>query len=259
MCHETCPHPISGGTHLQDQDLTIQLGSGESLPLYLVLPEKTPAPTVLVIHDVYGAGPFYQDLALRLARAGFIAALPDLYFRQGPLPERTIDAARARSAHVMQHETLSDISSVLTWLRDHGSSTGKIGTVGMCWGGSMVMLAASRAPRPDASVAYYGFPVRERTENNQILALDDDEVANVSSPMLAFWGDQDHGVGMENVAAYDNALAEHKKPHEFTVYPGIGHGFLTFDPEAAALDQSRDAWERTLVFLSEHLERPVTE
>lgn len=259
MCHETCPHPISGGTHLQDQNLTIQVESGESLPLFLVLPERTPAPAVLIIHDIYGPGPFYQDLALRLAEAGFIAALPDLYFRQGPLPERTKDAARERSASVIQHDAITDVSAALTWLRDHGSSTGHIGTVGMCWGGSMVMLAASRSPVPDASVAFYGFPVRERTENNPVIALDEEEAAKIGSPMLAFWGDQDHGVGMNNVAAYDNMLSAHQKPHDFTVYPGIGHGFLTFDPEAAAYQHSQEAWNRTLGFLKEQLGRSVTE
>lgn len=257
MCHESCPHPISGGRHLQDQNLTIQLDNGESLPLFLVLPEKTPAPAVLIVHDVFGAGAFYQDLSLRLAEAGFIAALPDLYFRHGPLPEHTIDAARERSASVPQYEAFSDMRSVLTWLRDHGSSTGKIGIVGMCWGGSMAMLASSRSPRPDACVAFYGFPVRERTENAPVVAMDEEEIGKVSSPVLGLWGDQDRAVGMDNVAAYDNALTARQKLHEFIVYPGIGHGFLTFDPNAEAYEHSRDAWTRTLAFLNEHLGGPA--
>lgn len=255
MCHETCPHPISGGDHLQESHITIAVGD-EQLPMFVVHPDATPAPAVMIVHDIYGPGEFYQDLARRLADAGYIVALPNFYFREGAIAGRDMDAARARGARVVQANTFADMAATLTWLKDHEQGTGKIGTIGMCWGGSMVMLQAARDPRPDASIPFYGFPVRPRTENNPILALDDGEIANVDSPMLAFWGDQDHGVGMDNVAAYDDKLTSQGKTHEFVIYPGIGHGFLTFDPEADAYDASQDAWTQTLAFLSEHLGAP---
>jgi carboxymethylenebutenolidase len=253
MCHETCPHPVSGGASLQEQDLTLPLDGGESLPLFLVLPEQTPAPAVLILHDIHGANAFYHDLARRLAGAGFVAALPDLFFRQGPPRDDSREAARERGADLVQTKTLDDISTSLYWLRDHGSTTGRVGTIGFCMGGSLVMLAASREPVPAASVAYYGFPVRQRTPNNAILALDEAEVANVASPLLGFWGDQDRAVGMDNVAAYDDKLNQYHKPHEFVIYPGLGHGFLTFDPDAEAFAASRASWDRTLAFFGEHL------
>lgn len=255
MCHETCPHPISGGDHLQESHITIAVGD-EQLPVFVVAPEETPAPGVMIVHDIYGPGEFYQDLARRLADAGYRVALPDFYFRQGPIEGRDMDAARARGAKVVQANTFADMAATLTWLKDHEDGTGKIGTVGMCWGGSMVMLQAARAPRPDATVPFYGFPVRPRTNNNPILAMDDEEVAKVDSPILAFWGDQDHGVGMDNVAAYDDKLTAQGKTHEFVIYPGIGHGFLTFDPAANAYAASQDAWKQTLAFLAEHLGAP---
>ena len=256
MCHETCPHLISGGDHLQQSNITIAVGD-EQLPVFVVAPGSTPAPGVMIIHDIFGPGDFYQDLARRLADAGYHAALPDFFFRQGPIEGRDMDAARARGAKVVQAHTFADMAATLTWLKDHEQGTGKIGTIGMCWGGSMVMLQAARQPRPDASIPFYGFPIRPRTENNPILALDDEEAANVDSPMLAFWGDQDHGVGMDNVAAYDDKLTAQEKAHEFVIYPGIGHGFLTFDPGAAAYEPSQDAWTRTLAFLAEHLGAPA--
>jgi carboxymethylenebutenolidase len=255
MCHETCPHPISGGDHLQESRITLAVGD-EQLPVFVVEPEGTPAPGVMIIHDIYGPNEFYQDLARRLAGAGYLVALPDFFFRQGSIPGRDMDAARARGAKVVQAHTFSDMAVTLTWLKDHEGGTGKTGTIGMCWGGSMVMLQAARNPRPDASIPFYGFPIRPRTENNPILAMDDEEVAKVDSPMLAFWGDEDHGVGMDNVAAYDDKLNAHGKQHEFVIYPDIGHGFLTFDPEAAAYAPSQDAWQRTLAFLGEHLAAP---
>jgi len=254
MCHDTCPHPVSGGAARQEQELALPLSARESLPIFLVLPERTPAPAVLILHDINGPNAFYQDLARRLADAGFVAALPDLFFRLDPPADDSREAIRERSAQLSQAQTLGDIQAALFWLRDHNEhTTGGVGTIGFCMGGSLVMLAASREPVPSASVAYYGFPVRQRTPNNPALAIDEDEVANIASPLLGFWGDQDRPVGMDNVAAYDDKLKTYHKPHEFHVYPGLGHGFLTFDPAATAFEASQRSWERTLAFLDEHL------
>lgn len=252
MCHDTCPHPVSGGSQLQEQHHTLPVEGG-SLPLIVVLPEQTPAPAVLVMHDINGANAFYQDLTRRLAGTGYMAALPDLYFRQGALENPTREEVRERASQVVQEDALADIRTTLTWLRDHGASTGRIGTIGMCWGGSMVMLAASREPVPDASVSFYGFPVRDRTPNNPVLPIDEEEVVGIASPLLGFWGEEDSAVGMNNVAAYDYKMQQYSKPHEFLRYPDVGHGFLTFDPESEAYVASQDAWERTLDFLGQHL------
>ncbi|HWV24071.1 MAG TPA: dienelactone hydrolase family protein [Thermomicrobiales bacterium] len=252
MCHDDCPFPISGGAHLHEQDLTLSSGD-ESLPVFVVEPERLPAPAVMIIHDIHGPNDFYHDVARRLADAGFIAALPDFFFRQGPVPAGDTQAARERGTRVDQAKTFGDIEATLLWLRDHEHGNGRIGTIGMCWGGSMVMLASSRNPTLQAAIPFYGFPVRERTPNFPILPIDEDEVAGVQAPMLGFWGDQDAGVGMDNLNAYDQKLDTYDKPHEFVVYPGLGHAFLTFDPTSDAFAQSQDAWQKTLTFLGANL------
>ena len=254
MCHDSCPHPIAGGAPLQEEHLTLPLDSGESLPLLLVLPRHTPAPAVLVLHDIHGPNDFYRDIARRLADAGFVAALPDLFFRQGPPADDSRAAVRARAAELSHPKALADIATALYWLRHHGACTGRLGTVGFCLGGTLVMLAASREPVPHASVAFYGFPARQRTPNAPDLPIDEDEASNIASPLLGIWGDRDTAVGMERVAAYDDLLTRYRKPHEFVIYPGLGHGFLTFTPHDTAFAASREAWERALAFLREHLD-----
>jgi carboxymethylenebutenolidase len=258
MCHEICLHPISGGAPTNEQAVTIDhvagFGDGQlSIPAFLVTPERTPAPSVLVLHDIHGPNDFYRDLTRRLAAAGYTALLPDLFHRLEPLAEPTREAARARGAQLDQMQTLTDIHAALIWLGEHGASTGVIGTVGFCMGGTLVMLAAARDPLPAASVAFYGFPVRERTPIATKRPIDDDEVAGVESPLLLFWGDGDQGVGMDNVAAYRDALARYGKAAETVIYPDLGHGFLTFDPDSPAYTASKDAWERTLAFFTSRL------
>lgn len=258
MCHETCPHPIRGGAPVEERELTIDhVGGFEDdqlgVPAFLAAPERTPAPAVLVIHDIHGANDFYRDLARRLAAEGYVALLPELFHRLGPLAEPTRDAARARGAQLDQAQALCDIHAALIWLGEHEATTGQVGVIGFCMGGTLTMLAAARPPLPAASVAFYGFPVRERTAIQTKLPIDEDEVAGVESPLLLFWGDQDSGVGMDNVARYREALDRYDRQAETVIYPGIGHGFLTFDPDAPAYEPSRDAWQRTLAFLRARL------
>lgn len=252
MCHDTCPHPVSGGAAIAERNEPIPLQSGD-IPAFIAAPDALPAPAVLLIHDINGPNAFYQDVARRLAGLGYLTALPDFFFRQGPPSDDTREAKRARMDEMTQSDTLADIRSVVHWLRDHEASTRKVGTIGFCMGGTLVMLAAARQPVPEATLAFYGFPRRDRTPLAPILPSDEDEVGTLASPMLAFWGDGDAGVGMDNVRAYDELLQRYDKPHEFHVYPGVGHGFLTFDPDATAFAASEDAWRRTTRFLGERL------
>jgi len=257
MCHDNRPRPISGGEAIDEQTVEIPLSPG-TLPAIITLPEGQPAPAVLLIHDINGVNDFYRDVARRLALAGYIVALPDFFFRQGPLADDSHETRTARMQAMEQSTTLMDIESALIWLRRHERSTGQVGSIGFCMGGTLVMLAASRDPAPAATVAYYGFPQRERTPMAPLLPSDEDEAANLQSPLLAFWGTEDSGVGMDNVDRYEAQLERYGKDVEFVRYPGIGHGFLTFDPNAPSSSQSEDSWDRVLRFLDERLVRSVT-
>jgi carboxymethylenebutenolidase len=256
MCHDHCPRPVSGGDAIDEQEVAIPLMPG-SLPAFLAVPDQRPAPAVLVIHDIHGPNDFYHDLARRLALAGYVALLPDFFHRLPPAADDTPDARRARGRAMPQASALTDIESALIWLRNLEAGTGRTGTIGFCMGGTLVYLAAAREPVPDASVAFYGFPFRERTPLAPILPGDEGEVATIQSPLLAFWGTEDAGVGMDNVDRYEGLLKHYRKEHEIVRYEGVGHGFLTFEENTPASAASRDAWDRTLAFLGKRL-RPGT-
>jgi carboxymethylenebutenolidase len=248
MCHASRPWPVSGGTGIVEEKIDLQ-GMGASLPSLLAGPESGPSPAVLIVHDIYGANEFYRDLARRLAGAGFLALLPDFFVRHGPLPEQTREAAMSRAKGLDQGLVLADIERALEWLGKTEHGTGKIGLVGFCMGGTLALLAAGRQPLPDSIVAYYGFPAGRAGWPYRPL----DTVEGLTSPVLAFWGDQDHGVGMDNVAAYQAAVEEAGKPVETVIYPGLPHGFLTFDPNSPHYAHAQDSWNRTLEFFTERL------
>ena len=249
MCHDDCPFPVQGGAPIGESDIEIELIDGGSLPVFLTVPEGEVRGAVLLMHDIHGPNAFYHDLARRLAHEGYLTALPDLFHRIPVEPDSSPDAQRARGRLMEQAPALLDLETLAFWLKRHESSNGKLGTLGFCMGGTLVLLLASREPIAEAAICYYGFPMRERTPLQPILPSDAGEVANLQSPILGFWGDQDHGVGPANVDAYSDQLMAAAKSHDFITYTGIGHGFLTFDPSATAYEEAADSWVRTLDFL----------
>ncbi len=214
------------------------------MPALLAEPEAEPRGAVLVINDVFGRVPFYENLARRLAVAGFVALDPEYFFRQGPLAEQTREAALARRSHLDHAEALADLSAALDWLRAQTGSS-RLGTIGFCMGGTFGLQLAAR--RDDlASVCFYGFPGQMSAEERD----------RVNGPLAGFWGDQDAGVGMDNVEALRRSLDERGVEHQFTIYPGLGHGFMKasgLEPGGEGYDQACEAWTRTLDFYRKHL------
>jgi carboxymethylenebutenolidase len=203
----------------------------------------------VIVHDIWGANDFYRDLARRLAGEGFAVLLPDLFFRQGPLPEQTREQAFTRRAKMDQQLAVDDLAAAVTWLSTHDACSGAVGLVGFCMGGTFVFLAAARDLDLSAVVAYYGFPAG--TEGWPLKPLD--EADRVRLPLLAFWGDQDAGVGMDNVQRYDDALTGAGAEHEFVIYPGLPHGFLTFDGGSPHFAEAQDSYRRMVAFFRSQL------
>ena len=244
MCHPEVPE----GTmppNVRTEELTIAVDGG-SMPTLVAFPERARAPAVLVINDVFGRSPFYEHTARRLAQAGFVAATPEFFFREGPLPEPTREAAMARAKRLDFSRTVDDLSAAIDWLRTRPETNGAVGTIGFCMGGTFVLLLAARRRDIAASVCYYGFPADARTSARPI-----DLAAKMKGPILGHWGDQDAGAGMDNVKQLDVALDAAGVEHEFHVYPGLGHGFLKASLDAEGAPEYRQAcasWTRTIAF-----------
>jgi carboxymethylenebutenolidase len=249
VCHPEVPP----GTPIPDvkvKDATIAVEDG-AMPALLALPERIPAPGVLIINDVFGRSPFYDQLARRLAQAGYVAMTPEYFFREGALPEPTREAAGARAKRLDFKRWGRDMSAAVDWLRGQPEVDGTIGTIGFCMGGTQTLLLAARRDDLAATVSYYGFPADQRTDPSPI-----DVAPKMHGPILGQWGDQDAGVGMENVEKLRAALDSAGVDHEFHIYPGLGHGFLKAsleDAKTPGYEQACASWGRTLEFYRRHL------
>jgi carboxymethylenebutenolidase len=199
--------------------------------------EKRPA--VLVIHENRGLNPHIEDIARRLALAGFLAFAPDMLSPFGGTPTNE-DKAREIFAHLNLDETARQTAAAVPFLERHAQSTGKVGAVGFCWGGGMVNRIAVLAPDLKAAVAYYGLQVPAS------------EVPAIRAPLLLHYAGLDQRVDA-GIQAYKAALKANHKRYAIYIYPNVNHAFNNdtssrYDKAAAEL-----AWSRTIAFLKANL------
>ncbi|HEY7967199.1 MAG TPA: dienelactone hydrolase family protein [Solirubrobacteraceae bacterium] len=257
MCHPDLPAgriALLAATDL----LAVELPTGELMPLEVVAAEPAsetaPAgdspPSVVLIADIFGPSDFYRDLCARLSARGLRAVMPDFFFRQGPLEERTFEHALERRGRLDESGTLEDLRAAVAWAR---GDSARVGVLGFCMGGTFALDLAALEPNL-AVVAYYGFPVPQPTiaaPPPAPLGL----TAQMSGSILALWGDEDSSVGMDNVAAFVEAMRDSPAEFDHRVYHGLGHAFLAQadlgDPDAE--DDPSGSWRLAVEHLARHL------
>lgn len=258
MCHPEVP----AGTippDVETHEIAIPLPTGERMPGLLALPESTaPSPAVLVMCDIFGRGSFYENLAQRLAQAGFVAYTPEQFFREGPLSEQTLDAARARRERFDEKQNHEDYKTTINWLKARPEvAGGPVGAVGFCMGGTSVLQMSALWPEGMAAgVCYYGFPASSAPGMPSPIDL----AGRMRSPVLGVWGDQDEGVGMHNVETLRQKLQTAEADFNFKVYPGLGHGFLKSfleDESEPGYHEACESWTMALDFLRHNLRVPA--
>jgi carboxymethylenebutenolidase len=252
MCHPEVP-PGQPEPSVSTREVSIETGA-EQMPALRADPDGASGAPVLVVSDIFGRSPFYENLAGRLAKAGFTALLPDFFFRQGPLAERTREAALERRTRLDENQTQEDLLRAIDWL-ERETGAGRVGTIGFCMGGTQVLDLTTR--RDDlATVCFYGFPARLPNARPESAPAPMEVADRITGPIIGFWGDQDEGVGMANVERLAEALGERGVDFQHTIYPGLGHGFMSasgLETGNPGYDAACEAWTRSLGFFREHL------
>ena len=201
--------------------------------------EKGKLPAVLVIHENRGLNPHIEDIARRLALAGFMAFAPDALTPLGGYPGDE-DKARELFAKLDQAKAREDFVAAVGFLAQRPDGNGRVGAVGFCWGGGMVNTLATRLPSLGAAVAFYG------------MAPDLAAVPQIKAPLQLHYAEHDDRINA-SAPAYEAALQTHHAKYEVFRYPGTQHGFNNdttprFDKAAAG-----QAWQRTVGFFQKHL------
>jgi carboxymethylenebutenolidase len=194
---------------------------------------------VLVIHENRGLNAHIEDVARRLALAGFVALAPDLLSAAGGTPTDE-DKARDMIQKLDRPTALADAVAGVAWLRQQPGAP-KVGAVGFCWGGGMVNQLAVADPTLDAAVAYYGA---------QPEAAD---AAKIKAPLLLHYAGLDERIDA-GIPAYRAALDKAGVSYEVYIYEGANHAFNN-DTSPARYDAkvAKLAWDRTIAFFTAKL------
>jgi carboxymethylenebutenolidase len=252
MCHPEVP-PGQPTPEVLREETQVPLPGGGAMPALLTRPGAGQGPAILVVHDMFGRSRFYESLAARLSSAGFVVLLPDFFFRQGPLAERSLELAFARRGKLDEVTTLTDLGAAVDLLKAQPGA--RLGTVGFCMGGTLALdLAAMRDDL--VTVCYYGYPAGEKHGKAKSAPSPIDQVDHIKGPILGFWGDQDPGVNMADVVNFATQAARRGIQFEYTIYPGLGHAFMAqsgLNPDHPAYQMACESWTRALGFFHEHL------
>ncbi|QND47535.1 dienelactone hydrolase family protein [Rhizobium lusitanum] len=208
---------------------------------YFVRPAaaKGKVPAVVVVHENRGLNPYIEDVARRVAKAGFIALAPDGLTSVGGYPGND-EKGRELQQQVDPQKLMNDFFAAIELLMKHEATTGKVGITGFCYGGGVSNAAAVAYPELAAAVPFYGRQPRA------------EEVSRIKAPLLLHYAGLDKGIN-EGWPAYEAALKASNKVYEAHIYPDVNHGFHNdstprYDEAAAKL-----AWDRTIGWFKRYL------
>jgi carboxymethylenebutenolidase len=194
---------------------------------------------VIVVHENRGLNPHTEDVARRIALAGFVSIAPDMLTPFGGYPG-TDDRGREMQSKRDRNEMLEDFIAAYDYLKKNNDCNGKIGVVGFCFGGWISNMMAVRVPDLAAAVPFYG---------GQPAAED---VPKIKAPLLLHYGELDTRVN-EGWPAYEKALKENNKEYTAHMYANANHGFFNDTTPRYDKAHAELAWQRTVDFFKEKL------
>jgi carboxymethylenebutenolidase len=225
--------------------ITFTRPDGKDIQGYLAEPRVAAgAPAVVIIQEWWGVNAQIRGVAERLALAGFVALVPDLYRGQS-----TVEAEEAR--HLMTaldfaDAAAQDVRGAVQFLKGRA---GKVGVTGFCMGGALTVLSLCMIPELDAGVIWYGCPPLEYVDAGRLKA-----------PVLGHWATQDEFFPIAMVDQLEGKLRDagvrfdfhrYLAHHGFANETALGPGRLPqtqFDPVWA-----QQAWDRTFAFFGRWL------
>lgn len=220
----------------------VVISDGErKMKAYVSAPAAKKAPAIVIAQEIFGVNSALKKAADFFAKNGFLAIVPDLFWR---IEEGTdlgySDADRQKAMGLMAkfdvNQGVQDLAETLKVAQTMEQCNGKVAVVGFCLGGTLAYLTATRST-PDMAVSYYGTAIHKHLG----------EASNLERPMLLHFGANDNFVPKEAVDEIAKTIASSATVH---VYPGVGHAFCNEDRQGIFnAEQAAVANRRTVDFL----------
>jgi carboxymethylenebutenolidase len=215
------------------ETIAIPGAGGGTFDAHLVLPERRPAPAIIVVSSIYGVTVGLKHTMDRYAARGFIAIAPDFFWRTqpGPLEDGIRERAEMRVRNYDIEDGVDDMRRTRDALAGRPEWNGKFAVLGFCFGGRHAFLGLTRLGA-DAAAAFHGANIHRHL----------DEAASVTKPFSFHFAEIDPLVPLDQIELIRTALRG--KSGEIAVYDGVYHGFAReesprYDARAAQLSEER--------------------
>lgn len=227
------------------QYANVQLTAVDGTPLYAYLAQPAGEgsyPAVLLLHEWWGLNDDIVSKADALAAEGYVVLAPDAW--RG-ISTRSIPHALWLVSTQPQARIATDLDVAFDYLADQDNvDSGRIASLGFCFGGSQSLQLGLRQPELAATVLFYGQ-----------LVTDPAELANLrdADPVLGIFAEADFSIPVEDVHQFEQTLTELGIENQVSIYPGVNHGFANQEQAITSPGPAADAWQETLEFLETHL------
>jgi carboxymethylenebutenolidase len=252
MCtdHDSHPpiDPISGAA-IDASSITLKGKDGAAFRGYLAKPEQGTGAGILILPDVRGLHPFFEELALRFAERGIVALAIDYFARTADTDDRGPGFDYMPHVEKTRWENLSgDIKAGVGHLRSLEPAPRSVFATGFCMGGRLASMSSTLGLGLAGVIPFYGWPVGPGRGGTPAPA---EHADRIECDVLAIYGGADEGIPESARKAFDKALDKARVKHETVVYPKATHGF--FDKKADQFaTESADAWDKALAFIRRH-------
>jgi carboxymethylenebutenolidase len=231
----------------EESTVLIPTHDGGQMPAFIARPPSGRGPGLVVLQEIFGVTDYMKKRARDLAGLGYIAVVPQLYWRLGndiQTPENTPEGLQQAFGYMQrldQRQAVDDAAAALEYLRKLPETEGSAGTLGFCMGGRLAYELAAAA-NPDVVVSYYGAGI-----GNEL-----DAAERISAPIIFHFGDNDQYLSLDEA----NQVREHfekRRDAEVHMHAGAGHAFDNPSPMFHHSGAAQAAWPQTADFLKRHL------
>jgi carboxymethylenebutenolidase len=216
---------------------TITGPDGQAFRAYVARPDAPGVyPGVVMIHEFFGLRASIVEKAEALADEGYVVVAPDTY--RGKTTGWIPRAIFLRVTLPMER-VVGDLDATFDWLSGQSDvAPERIAVMGFCYGGDAALQYSLAHPRPAATGIFYGS-----------LVTDPAQLQRLPGPVLGIFGAEDASIPLSEVNAFQVALDAAGIPNQITIYPGVGHAFVTGMDAIQAGGAPGEAWAEFLAWL----------
>ena len=226
-----------------ERQVEIQTANGSMTTFEFHPEEGGPYPIVLYLMDAPSIRPGLKDMASRLATAGYYVLLPYLYYRVSPYHELGDgDDRRSLMQSVTRDGIIPDAQAMLEFAADNdrADSNGKIGAVGFCMSGPLVMALAQTMPDKVAAIAsIHGAWVVTDQDDSPHRQID-----KIKAEVYFGWADEDPTATVDEMKIMNGAMSDAGINYRIDFMEGAMHGFAPPGGERYHRQAAEKQWER---------------